>query len=241
LDGGDGDDTASYYSATSRVKVDLENSGLNTGDAYGDTYYSIEDLRGSRYNDILLGNDVNNDIFGREGNDTIRGRGGSDRLFGGAGNDRLYGGEGNDQIFGDNGMDLLQGGAGHDYLSGDAGVDILFGNSGNDTLYGGQDADILAGGSGKDTLDGGSGNDWLIGGDGADTFIFKLGYGDDRITDFVNDQDMIDLSSFGFSNINEAMRGVRQIGDDVLLRFSDGGTLRVDDITISELVDDLIL
>ncbi|MBL4874513.1 MAG: hypothetical protein JKY41_14300 [Rhodobacteraceae bacterium] len=54
-------------------------------------------------------------------------------------------------------------------------VDRLRGKSGNDLLYGEK---------GNDKLIGGTGNDILTGGEGADTFIFKIGHGDDKITDF---------------------------------------------------------
>ena len=44
--GGLDTDTASYGSASARVLVDFKNPGLNTGDAAGDVYASIENLSG---------------------------------------------------------------------------------------------------------------------------------------------------------------------------------------------------
>ena len=53
LIGGGGTDTASYASAGAGVVVNLINVSLNTGDAAGDTYDSIENIVGSNYNDTI--------------------------------------------------------------------------------------------------------------------------------------------------------------------------------------------
>src|SRR5262245_36230094 len=47
LDGGAGSDTASYENATTGVIANLSNSLQNTGEAAGDSYTSIENLKGS--------------------------------------------------------------------------------------------------------------------------------------------------------------------------------------------------
>jgi len=44
-----------YWYATSGVTADLANSANNTGDAAEDTYSSIENLRGTAFNDTLRG------------------------------------------------------------------------------------------------------------------------------------------------------------------------------------------
>jgi Ca2+-binding RTX toxin-like protein len=82
LNGGDGLDRASYGSAAAGVRVDLLAPGTNTGDAAGDTFISIEEIWGSRYNDTLLGDDNDNSIFGADGADILDGRGGNDTLWG---------------------------------------------------------------------------------------------------------------------------------------------------------------
>jgi Ca2+-binding RTX toxin-like protein len=70
LNGGTGTDRASYNSANAGVTVNLSKPSLNTGDAKGDTYSSIEELAGSYFNDNLTGNSLNNWILGSDG--TIR-------------------------------------------------------------------------------------------------------------------------------------------------------------------------
>jgi Ca2+-binding RTX toxin-like protein len=87
LHGGNGSDTADYVSASLAVVVDFVNAGNNTNDAAGDTYDSIENIRGSQSDDTLLGDANANVINGSGGNDIIDGRGGLDVLIGGAGND----------------------------------------------------------------------------------------------------------------------------------------------------------
>jgi Ca2+-binding RTX toxin-like protein len=87
LSGGTGSDTASYASAAARVIVSLANPAINTGEAAGDTYNSIENVTGSRFDDYVYGNGGANTLNGGVGNDIIKGYAGNDRLTGGAGSD----------------------------------------------------------------------------------------------------------------------------------------------------------
>jgi serralysin len=96
LDGGTGTDTASYATATAAVTANLGSTTSNKGDAYGDSYTSIENLTGSNYADTLTGNSSNNKLDGGLGADKLYGSGGNDTLIGGAGNDTLDGGSGTD-------------------------------------------------------------------------------------------------------------------------------------------------
>lgn len=114
LSGGEGIDRAAYWDATEGVRVNLNYTLNNTGDAKGDTYYSIEEIQGSFFDDVLIGNAEDNGVFGDAGNDKIYGAGGNDTMIGGAGNDAVYGNAGNDWIDGGIGIDYLVGGAGND-------------------------------------------------------------------------------------------------------------------------------
>jgi Ca2+-binding RTX toxin-like protein len=125
LDGGDGIDWASYAGSTA-VTVDLRDRGFG-GQAEGDTYTNIENVFGSGFGDLLLGNAVDNMLDGRNGNDQLFGDFGNDRLDGGAGQDRLEGGFG---------KDILDGGLGNDVLVGGEGADkfMFRPSSGGDTI-----------------------------------------------------------------------------------------------------------
>jgi serralysin len=103
LDGGNGFDFASYQSAPTGVSVDLLYPQVNSGDAVGDTYVSIEAIVGSDFADGLFGTDGNDVMYGGAGNDTMYGRGGNDSLLGTGGNDTIVGGTGNDVMYGDQG------------------------------------------------------------------------------------------------------------------------------------------
>ena len=133
LNGGGGDnDQAVYWDAARGVTADLQNRGANTGEAKGDSYFGVEGLWGSRFNDVLRGNGGDNELGGNSGNDRLEGRGGDDKLFGQNGNDTLFGGGGDDGLFGQNGNDKLFGGNGEDRLNGGAGADVLNGGAGDD-------------------------------------------------------------------------------------------------------------
>jgi serralysin len=117
LDGGANRDRAQYSESLTALVLDLMNPGLNTGEAAGDIYISIEDLAGSLYADTISGDLGDNRLFGREGADKLYGRAGNDYLNGGAHSDRLDGGAGDDTLRGgqnadtfvfDDGADLVE-------------------------------------------------------------------------------------------------------------------------------------
>lgn len=107
LDGGTGDDTVSYEAANARVWVDLRGDLANTNGAAGDTLLSIENLVGSAFNDLLLGDDLSNSLSAGAGDDTLFGRGGNDALVGGVGSDNLHGQRGDDELWGGSGADTF--------------------------------------------------------------------------------------------------------------------------------------
>ena len=176
LDGGDGIDTADYSQTKNRgVNVYLDRADTeqpDTGsigdDAHGDDFSSIENVIGSKFNDMIVGDGGMNMLSGGQGNDNIMGNAGADSLYGGMGHDTIMGGAADD---------MAMGGMGQDMLSGDAGADHLAGNMGDDTIYGGG---MMADGTeqtgtGKDTLWVGMGDDELMGQDGDDVLVGGMG------------------------------------------------------------------
>ncbi|MEP3889307.1 MAG: hypothetical protein ABJN69_02500 [Hellea sp.] len=172
LQGGSGIDLASYAQSRSGVTVNLATNANSGGDAAGDMLVGVENLFGSRFGDNLTGDLRDNLINGLGGNDVIDGAAGNDTLYAGAGSD------------------VLNGGAGDDTLSGQSGFNRLNGDAGNDLILGGSDQDFINGGAGDDIMSGGL---------GTDRFIFEADHGTDRINDFTDGTDLIDLSALGIA------------------------------------------
>ncbi|WP_275790250.1 calcium-binding protein [Pararhizobium gei] len=94
--GDDGLDQVSYAKSTKAIVAYLSKTSLNTNDAKGDVFSSVEGLAGSIYDDKLSGNGGTNILYGDFGNDELHGGAGSDLLTGHVGADDLYGGSGAD-------------------------------------------------------------------------------------------------------------------------------------------------
>ncbi len=127
---------------------------------------------------------------------------GKDKVTGNALNNEIDGMRGNDNLRGGNGQDSLLGGNGNDALTGDAGDDTIRGGVGNDKITGS------------------AGNDGLFGDDGNDTFIFKNGFGIDKVKDFADNTDTLKL--------DDALWGGGKTDAQVVAEFatvSDGNTV----------------
>lgn len=169
--------------------------------------------------DIVTALGGNNMIYGGDGHDSIYLGDGEDHVEGGYGNDFLQGGDGCDMLSGQWGDDIIFGGDGEDELYGSEGNDIISGDDDIDFLSGGEGADILKGGDGDDRIIGGSstytvtysdgttcevegvnqiyggaGDDLLTGLDGSNLFFYDSHDGNDRISNFDADTDLIVLA-----------------------------------------------
>jgi hypothetical protein len=145
-----------------------------------DTFVSIENLTGSQYNDVMVGNGANNLIVGGLGLDVLMGGAGDDVLMGGqiAAN-QLHGGLGNDWFvldapdtvieYAGEGIDTVESRVSTYTLA--ANVENLiytgpasfsgWGNGLDNHITGGVANDYLRGMGGNDVIDGGSGMDTL--------------------------------------------------------------------------------
>ena len=229
-------------------------------------------LRGGAGNDTLIG-DVRIKEEDREGwennleNNAVL-TGGNDDLHGGRGEDSLLGDfDIADSIFNGStatgGDDTLNGGVGNDTLIGDAKIGD---NVDGSILTGG--SDTLVGGKGDDTLTG----DFVIGGSivngstvtgGDDTFVFSLdggegGDGNDTITDFESDKDILhftdvtDSNGDGQLNFDDLLTKITSVNDggevgnpgDVVVNFTNGASITFQGVgngtitSIDELVND---
>ncbi len=86
--GGDGNDFASYATATEAVRVQLNRDAREDGNLT-DELQNFEGLIGSSFADTLIGNESANTLYGRDGADSLVTDGGigCDLLDFGAGND----------------------------------------------------------------------------------------------------------------------------------------------------------
>jgi Ca2+-binding RTX toxin-like protein len=218
---GNGATRSSYISASAPVTVNLGEMGSATGTASGnDTLTNVFSVRGSNFDDTLLGS---------AGNDTFEGRGGFDFIDGAAGFDLVRydngsngpgsfvadalggftataGGHQTDtlvnveSIRGTNFGDSFDGSAAADGFTFDA-------RGGNDSLVGSQGNDVLLGGDGNDLLRGGLGADFLDGGLGEDRFDFDhLGEAGDTVAGFeaVPGGDVLDIAELLFNSTDYA-------------------------------------
>lgn len=174
FDGGTGTDFVSYDdgvypdAASTRINFSLRWTSKTGTRGAGADYAvagTVENLRGSTYDDSLVGNDKANSIDGGLGDDTIEGGPGEDVLDGGLGLDTLSYSRSPAAVRvnlaqpypagGDATGDLT---GGFENALGSAFADTLTGTAGANELHGAGGDDLLVGLAGEDTLDGGSGS-----------------------------------------------------------------------------------
>lgn len=109
IDGAGGTDTIDYYAETGGRGVSVNLTSGYAVDTFDeeDGLSNIENVIGTKRNDMITGNAVRNVLTGNAGADNLRGLGGNDTLNGGAGHDKLDGGIGNDTLIGGSGNDTF--------------------------------------------------------------------------------------------------------------------------------------
>ncbi|MDQ3952058.1 MAG: hypothetical protein M3279_03685 [Actinomycetota bacterium] len=204
LDGGGGYDIAEFWTATRGVAADLR-TGIATGDGRDDMV-AVEGLIGSRFDDLLLGNELSNHIRGGGGSDDIQAfgsnDGGYDLLRSDGGGDSLDGGDGWDMVSYNlqpvsveadltTGVATSADGFGRDSL---AGIEYLTGSKYDDVLVGDAGDNAIIGNWGNDLIDGAGGSDEVayfdapvpVVADMAAGIALVEGWGDDTFTNFEN-------------------------------------------------------
>lgn len=239
LTGGAGSDWASYQFAAAAVSASLLAGSGSAGEATGDVFAEIENLRGTDFADTLIGDGGDNVLEGGASADTLDGGVGYDMASyatatggvradlsapgtntGAAAGDVFIGIEG---LEGSGFDDVLVGDAGDNWLRGFAGGDALSGGDGNDTLEGG-----TAGPNGGDTLDGGAGFDWATyrsSSEGVAVYrsggVYLSGFGD-AILD-----DLIGIEAIEGSAHNDTLSGTGGF-DDFFIGGAGADTLHAD-------------
>ena len=197
--GGTGYDQVSFKGDPSGVTANLATGKATDGWGNTDKLLSIEMLRGSAFDDTLIGNRGNNVLRGLAGDDVLNGsKGRHDEVR--YDRDESYGGTDGVTVnlktgkatdgFGDTdtlrNIEDARGSESNDKIIGSkvaneieglGGKDVLSGLGGKDTLLGGGGRDRLLGGGGADTLKGEAGIDTLIGGGGNDA-LYGGGHND---------------------------------------------------------------
>ncbi len=220
LNGGADHDVIRYGDETgvtgSGVNVNWSAGTATDGFGDTDTFSSIEEILGTRFNDVVdaTGIAYRVEMSGGAGNDSLAGGSGDDLLTGDSGNDTLSGGDGEDTALYDytaadgiaQGVTVnLQAGAATDPF-GDTdtlvSIERAIGTHLDDTMtaagaafsvyFEGRDGnDTLTGGETDDNLRGGDGNDTLNGGGGND--YLRVEGGDDLVDGGTGDGDVLRL------------------------------------------------
>lgn len=220
------------YAIRAEGPLTVVNSGeiLSTGWAvYGSSLGDKLANRGLIEGDIDLGG----------GNDVIDLRKGAlkGNAYGGEGNDvYLVSGAANLVEAVGQGVDTVKSSVSHTLadnfekltLTGSAAINGT-GNAEANTLTGNAAANTLKGNAGADVLNGGKGADILTGGADADIFDFRgAGFGVDRITDFVDGQDVIRILGYkGVDDFGDLAGKIVQKGDDVWIDLGAGDRIVV--------------
>ena len=285
LDGGADIDTVNYEKDPKGVIVNIDETKGYSNTAYPidieptfsiepgtaldgfgstDTLRNLENITGSAYDDVLIGNSLKNTITGLDGNDLLIGNGGDDILDGGNGTDTvsyrrsvnsanigvsvdLSTGVGFDGI---NGLDTLIniediiGSQFADRLTGSNQANTVLGGDGKDIIDGKEGNDRLFGENGKDEISGGSGDDFLVGGADADTIdgganIDTVSYDDSPTGTIVNIDETQAYSNTAYPSDIEPTFSIAS--GTALDGFGSTDTLRNLENIIGSAYDDILI
>jgi len=279
IDGGTEIDTATYENSPAAVTVNIDETQtysnnstdvvdiepdftINAGtakDGYGntDTLKNLENIIGSEFGDILIGNTSNNYIQGMIGKDILIGNAGDDTLDGGNDIDTASyrrdpmraivnleentatDGFGNtDNIFN---IENVVGSTFNDEVTGDAKANIITAGDGNDLVFGRNGNDSIFGETGEDTIFAEADNDLIVGGKGADAL--DGGTGDDTASYFNSETGVAVSLLTGKGSLGDAKGDTltqieNLIGSEFIDTLTgDDGNNRIDGLAGTDIID----
>lgn len=189
------------------------------------TRSDIENVIGSAFDDVLLGNELTNTLVGGDGDDVLEGRAENDSLEGGFGGDTYLFEQVSTEDLGDDSInevahrdadlldfssfksgvsvDLSASGMNNvDPTNSDLSLNFVGGDYSIEGLIGTDGNDSLTGNNRPNWLEGGKGNDTLSGDLGDDRYVFRVFGDDDLGTDVIQDEvlyggrDVLDFGEF---------------------------------------------
>jgi len=279
IDGGTEIDTATYENSPAAVTVNIDETQtysnnstdvvdiepdftINAGtakDGYGntDTLKNLENIIGSEFGDILIGNTSNNYIQGMIGNDLLIGNAGNDTLDGGNDIDTASyrrdpmraivnleentatDGFGNtDNIFN---IENVVGSTFNDEVTGDAQANIITAGDGNDLVFGRNGNDSIFGETGEDTIFAEADDDLIVGGKDAD--YLDGGTGDDTASYFNSETGVAVSLLTGKGSLGDAKGDTltqieNLIGSEFIDTLTgDDGNNRIDGLAGTDIID----
>ena len=231
------------------AEKDVANGKIVIADKYQSQYYNMNgyktdiknvDASGATSRIDITGDDRDNIIWAGNGYGDVHGGIGNDTLYGGENSlyysSSLYGDEGNDVLYAGNERDCLYGGIGNDKLYGGW---LIYGDEGDDELHAGAVSSDLNGGDGNDKLYGSEGNTKLFGGfgddliycgAGADTIRWYYWADHDKVYNYDDAKDNIELC-----DDDDRIQSYAVQGQDIVLTSEKGGHLTLKNKKASEL------
>lgn len=194
---------------------------INTGTIHGDVLFGTGDdvfdtRKGSTDGDVTGGNGDDTYMIGKNELALVEADDG--------GHDTVYAGK--SHTLAGHIEDLYLTGKGNASGIGNDEDNVIVGNTGNNTLGGGEGDDVIGGGRGDDVLQGG---------DDADTFIFNVGDDHDRIVDFVDGEDTIQMNGFdGIDSFADLATKMFKNGSDVWIQLGQGDRLIIESADVGD-------
>jgi Ca2+-binding RTX toxin-like protein len=237
-------DLVDYQNSPNGVVVDLRLGIAQDGFGGTDTLFDITHVRGSQFDDYLLGGNAGNDA-----NEFFEGQGGDDHIDGVTGTDTARYINAASAVVANLGLAALattvQVNGSSVNISvlpgtvwdGDGGTDSL---ANIDGVHGSDFNDTMLGSSAADRFSGMYGNDSLMGGAGADAFVFQSTLNSvdnlDVIADFLSGTDELELEDAIFT----AFAGPIQVAAGNLVQGAGAVALDGDDFLVYDTTTDTL-